>query len=592
MNFDKHSLANEISRHVMTSAFNLSAADEAKVMQALDLSFEAHRGQFRESGDQKNAKVPYIAHPVGVAKLCLDMWSPDQLDDDLAAVLVVALLHDVLEDTSVEFTQIETLFGQRSALLCEALTKPSYDDNSSRSERNELAAKKILAAGPTAIYVKACDALHNISRPSTMPAGLLVKTVDKISGPYLRLLSGQQFEDAFAVKFAQALDKARSLISRAQLLDASSYSNLESFLSEIKLRTQSKIFEEHDIASLFLSIAGIQGSYIGFLAQVSANFDIQRDDLSQRQLAELKKAGETNVAPSAFKSVRQPTSNSKLFSVPLFNPILSNDQRNLILIGDTDRLPNWLSSDVISVALSALTERMLGRERDRSLELASLINFHSLEINAKKAVDLGVTTSDILRLVELNHFADLTIESLRLLFRSNDLVPDQSATIESMTYRRKSAESALNKKTSRSLQKFSEIDDFVGFRFVFMSSVERDEFSRRLSKVLYENCDSHTRVTLSSENKFAARKVSSQSGYSSTHISFVGESSERDGLSVGCEIQMRTISEDAVSRITHELTYKQTSLSKNAKKAFEKEISEIRERLDGLILTIYSNESS
>jgi len=592
MNYDRSSLADELGRQIATSGLLLPAIDEAKVMKALDLAFEAHQGQFRERGDQRNADVPYIAHPVGVAKLCLEMWTPGELDDDLTTVIIVALLHDVLEDTSVEFTQIEDSFGKRTAILCEALTKPSYDESFSRSERNELAANKILEAGPTAIFIKACDALHNISRPSAMPPSLLVKTVDKISGPYLRLLSGQRFEESFAERFAHSLDNARSLISRSQLADTNSYLDLESFLSDIKLRTQSKVFEEHDIATLFLSIDGVQGSYIGFLAQISANFDIKKDKLSHRQLRDLKKVGQADLAPSAFNSTRQSSSSYRLFIVPLFNPILSNDQRSLILIGDAGKLPSWLSSDIISIALSVLTERMLGRIRDRSLELASLINFHSLDLNAKKAVDLGTTIADILGLVELNHFADLTIETLRLMFRSNDLTPECSTGVESMTYRRKSPESAFKKKAARSLRALTEIDDFVGFRYVFISSTERDEFSQELSNVLRLNSGSHARVKLSSKENFAPRHVSSKSGYSSTHISFVADSTERQDMKVGCEIQMRTISEDAVSRITHELTYKQTTLSKSEKRAFDKEVSELREKLDMLVSSVFSENTN
>ena len=165
MNYDKSSLADDLQRHIHVTHSQSTDVDQANIMRALDIAFEAHEGQFRERGDQRNADIPYIAHPVGVAKLCLDMWSPGVLDDDLTTVVVVALLHDVLEDTSVEFTQIEQTFGKRVAILCEALTKPAYDESFTRSERNELAAKKILAAGSTAIFIKACDALHNISRP-------------------------------------------------------------------------------------------------------------------------------------------------------------------------------------------------------------------------------------------------------------------------------------------------------------------------------------------------------------------------------------------------------------------------------------------
>ena len=54
----------------------------AKTKQAMKLCYEAHQGQIDTSG------IPYVFHPINVA---------EQMSDE--ATTIVALLHDVVEDT-------------------------------------------------------------------------------------------------------------------------------------------------------------------------------------------------------------------------------------------------------------------------------------------------------------------------------------------------------------------------------------------------------------------------------------------------------------------------------------------------------------
>lgn len=74
-------------------------ADIDKVVRAYNLAKEAHKGQFRKSGE------PYIIHPVAVANILADM----ELDID---TICGGLLHDVVEDTDYEESDIEEMFGK------------------------------------------------------------------------------------------------------------------------------------------------------------------------------------------------------------------------------------------------------------------------------------------------------------------------------------------------------------------------------------------------------------------------------------------------------------------------------------------------
>ena len=75
----------EFTRHLGNY---LPPPDVALVERAFEFSESAHRGQFRKSGE------PYITHPLAVASI-LSQWRLD------AQGLAAALLHDVMEDTSV-----------------------------------------------------------------------------------------------------------------------------------------------------------------------------------------------------------------------------------------------------------------------------------------------------------------------------------------------------------------------------------------------------------------------------------------------------------------------------------------------------------
>ena len=86
----------EFTRHL---GHYLPPPDVALVERAFEFSESAHRGQFRKSGE------PYITHPLAVASI-LSQWRLD------AQGLAAALLHDVMEDTSVTKNELETTLRQ------------------------------------------------------------------------------------------------------------------------------------------------------------------------------------------------------------------------------------------------------------------------------------------------------------------------------------------------------------------------------------------------------------------------------------------------------------------------------------------------
>ncbi len=130
----------------------LKPADIARLAEAYRFSESAHAGQTRQSGD------PYISHPLAVAEI-LAGWRLD------GQALMAALLHDVMEDTSVTKAEIAETFGKPVAELVDGLSKlnkiefQSAEDAQAENFRKMLLA---MARDVRIILIKLADRLHNM----------------------------------------------------------------------------------------------------------------------------------------------------------------------------------------------------------------------------------------------------------------------------------------------------------------------------------------------------------------------------------------------------------------------------------------------
>jgi len=134
---------------------------------ALDYAIDAHKHQFRKSGEA------YIVHPILVASIVSSITN----DSSMA---IAALLHDVVEDTETSVEDIRTLFGEDVAHLVEGLTKIDTirDAELIPSTSNErlvvsaLSFRKMLLASIVdvrVLVVKLCDRLHNMLTLDALP---------------------------------------------------------------------------------------------------------------------------------------------------------------------------------------------------------------------------------------------------------------------------------------------------------------------------------------------------------------------------------------------------------------------------------------
>ena len=136
----------------------LRAEDIERVAEAFRFSAEAHKDQFRISGD------PYFSHPLAVAGI-LTGWHLD------AQALMAALLHDVTEDTEITPAEIGERFGKVTAELVDGVSKldkiefQSIEDAQAENFRKMLLA---MARDVRVILIKLADRLHNMRTLDTL----------------------------------------------------------------------------------------------------------------------------------------------------------------------------------------------------------------------------------------------------------------------------------------------------------------------------------------------------------------------------------------------------------------------------------------
>ncbi|MET1085212.1 MAG: bifunctional (p)ppGpp synthetase/guanosine-3',5'-bis(diphosphate) 3'-pyrophosphohydrolase [Burkholderiales bacterium] len=137
----------------------LKPEDVARLEAAFHFSEAAHEGQFRKTGD------PYIVHPLAVANILAELHLDPQ-------ALTAALLHDVMEDTSVTKAEISRKFGKPVAELVDGVSKLDRVEFATHEEQQAENFRKMLLAmarDVRVILIKLADRLHNMRTLGGLP---------------------------------------------------------------------------------------------------------------------------------------------------------------------------------------------------------------------------------------------------------------------------------------------------------------------------------------------------------------------------------------------------------------------------------------
>ena len=116
-------------------------------IKAIKVAYEAHLGQLDYND------VPYIFHPYHLA---------EQMDDEISCT--VALLHDVVEDTDLTFTDLEQIFPAQVLEIVRLLT---HDENIDYFDYI-----REIKKNPIATKVKLEDLKHNSDESRSIDSNL------------------------------------------------------------------------------------------------------------------------------------------------------------------------------------------------------------------------------------------------------------------------------------------------------------------------------------------------------------------------------------------------------------------------------------
>ncbi len=145
-------MTDKLKAIIETVGTYLPEFDTEVIERAYAFAAEAHEGQFRKSGE------PFINHPVEVATILADL----HMDPE---TVVVALLHDTVEDSDITLEEVDAQFGPEITQLVDGVTKLSRLDLESLSEAQSNNLRKMLIAMSKdirVIIIKLADRLHNM----------------------------------------------------------------------------------------------------------------------------------------------------------------------------------------------------------------------------------------------------------------------------------------------------------------------------------------------------------------------------------------------------------------------------------------------
>lgn len=155
---------------------DLNQEDKDNIRAAFELAAKAHQTQRRKAGE------PYITHPIEVARICVE-------EIGLGPTAVIcALLHDVIEDTSIKLNYIHKQFGEKIARIVDGLTKlDGLHDSESPQAENLSKVLRAMMFDVRVVLIKMADRLHNLRTIKSMPQDKQLKIAAETSFIYAPL---------------------------------------------------------------------------------------------------------------------------------------------------------------------------------------------------------------------------------------------------------------------------------------------------------------------------------------------------------------------------------------------------------------------
>lgn len=569
-----------------------------RVRETLRFAYEGHRGQFRNTRTS-DISVPFIVHPVGTAQLAIKYYPivEHNLSDDLETVVCVALTHDLLEDTQTDKLVLEEIAGPEVCLTVEALTKPPASViGKAKDIRNREFIDQIAEAGQTAVYVKLCDSMHNLSRPTMTPLGLYQKAVKKGQELYLPLLSRCPLGDGFENVYRMSLSKAeQDAINEEKFAKEKPVPKcLDEAVSECATESAGKVLELHDITDILDRICGtlntsiwrVGGKNADTLSLLNASDANPPDKNSFQTVVDDSPTLIKGKASRKFPFHREPEQDLTILLIPM--QIGPGRSFVAALVYDAEGPPKWLTPDAGVLIVQFLAHRLIVSESDRKARLATEAAKFGFQIDTELATESGITPAD---LIPLDHWrirckqAIGIVKSLLDFYLLCDVTQSPLHQLTRVETRVKAINSMLRKmslRTKGAPLQFEQIEDIAGVRIVCptLAGIKRIQDFLKCEKAVAAGCRLHPSIERP-ERDFI--NESTVDGYRAVHLILEVDTYLKDGgsLPVPCEVQLRTMFQDLWATIAHDTLYVSSSKNRRLKDRL-KEMGEVLQRCEEL----------
>ena len=232
--------------------------DLGRIRAAYETAKTAHEGQKRKDGS------PYVSHCVAAADISVDLG----LDEDS---VIAALLHDVIEDTTLTHADIAQDFGAAVADIVEGVTKLTRMQYATKEEEQMENLRKMLMAMAKdirVILIKIADRLHNMRTMAYQsPEKQRTKALEtmEIYAPIAHRLGMQQAKWELEDLALQYLDP-QGYKEITEWLDAK-MPVLETFMDNMKEKIQKGLESEGIQCTIFCRIKHVYSIYRKMYAQ-------------------------------------------------------------------------------------------------------------------------------------------------------------------------------------------------------------------------------------------------------------------------------------------------------------------------------------
>jgi ppGpp synthetase/RelA/SpoT-type nucleotidyltranferase len=275
---------------------------------------------------------------------------------------------------------------------------------------------------------------------------------------------------------------------------------------------------------------------------------------------------------------------TRILSCPFIDSTEPGVRRLLFLAASESRAVPWLNVVSARALVLILSERLRGQVAIQISQLAEDIAGLGLQLDPGLARANQLTHTNLLTLKANIEFAEFIHDTLLIAIQKLKSDSGIDLDVERIEGRVKSASSIVEKLRARGLSAFDELDDIVGLRVILLSDAVRDRSARFIIRELETETSELARRIPILVGSVQKEDVKSALGYRALHVRFRAQAPTSGLSSIGCELQLRTIYEDAWARVSQLVRYKRRG-DRRAEGVLDR-LAHLRDECDQLVSSL------